>query len=70
MIAIECDTVVHNGSVTIPSEFEGRRVRLVVLTDNTPMDHRRAALQRAVSTPNRDSVPEFVPLSRDEANQR
>jgi len=70
MLAIECDSIVHNGSVSVPNEFEGRRVKLVVLTDNTPADCRRIALQRSISIEHRDSVPGFVPLTRDEANQR
>ncbi len=68
MIAIECDSIVHNGCVTVPGDLEGRRVRMVVLADNTPADDRRAALRLALAR--RDMVPGFTPLSRDEANSR
>ncbi len=68
MIAIECDSIVHNGCISVPGDLEGRRVRMVVLADNTPADDRRAALRRAIA--HRDVVPGFIPLSRDEANSR
>lgn len=68
MIAIECDSVVHNGCVAVPGDLEGRRVRMVVLADSSPEDDRREARRRAIAR--RDTVLGFTPLSRDEANQR
>ena len=68
MQAIECDAIVHDGCITVPMHLEGRRVRLLVLAEADPVADRKAALRRALER--RDTVPDFVPMTRDEANQR
>ncbi len=68
MQAIECDAIVHDGCIAVPANIEGRRVRLLVLADDDPVADRKAALRRALE--HRDTVPGFVPMTRDEANQR
>ena len=68
MIAVECDSIVHDGRVSVPRELEGRRVKLVVLADLPGISDRHAALQRAIA--NRDTVSGFTPMSREEANER
>jgi hypothetical protein len=79
MQAIEFETHVSHGSVTLPADVqvvEGQHVRVLVLYERAEQADTRAsadqvqagAIARLIQNPL--VVPDFAPLSRDEAHER
>ncbi len=74
MKAIEFETIIHNGTVVIPtqysSEWEGKAIRVIVLSDDSenlsePLEKPQKMMFKAISI----NTQEFK-FDREEANAR
>lgn len=67
MVAYDLTTVVQGSVVQVDPSLNGRRVRVLVLTDEEPMG-KEAAFRRLLD--HAVSGVRFPPLTRDQANER
>ena len=67
MVAYDLVTVVRDAIVHVDPSLNGRRVRVLVLTDEEPVVQ-ASAFRRLLD----HAIPgvKFVPLTRDQANER
>ena len=67
MVAYDLTTVVRDAIVHVDPSLNGRRVRVLVLTDEEPLGQ-TAAFRRLLD--HAVSGVRFVPMTRDQANER
>ena len=69
MEAIEFKTILHNGTVVIPtqysSQWEGKTIRVIVLDESEPVEKPKKMMFKAISL----NTQEFD-FNREEANAR
>ena len=69
MEAIEFKTILHNGTVVIPSQYssqwEGKAIRVIVLDESKPVEKPKKMMFKAIAL----NTQEFD-FNREEANAR